>query len=108
MNPATLQREGSTLKLGGAVNSSTAADLYRDFETAFKELGRPADKGQQITLDCSGIESCDSTAVALLLAARRMAAAQGQVLSVAGLASQLGSLAHLYGVDELLDIPEII
>lgn len=108
MSSATLQREGVILRLGGAVNSITAADLYRDLKTAFRELAHSADKGQPVTLDCSGIESCDSSAVALLLAARRMAAEQGQSLAVAGLDGQVGSLAHLYGVDELLDIPEVI
>lgn len=105
MSSAILHREGAILRLGGAVNSGTAADLYRKLETAFREMAHSADKGQPVTLDCNGIESCDSTAVALLLAAHRMATAKGQPLTVAGLAAQVSSLAHLYGVDELLDLP---
>ena len=108
MNQATLLCEGSILKLGGAVNSSTAADLYRKLTDSFGALSGSAVKGQVIILDCSGIDSCDSSAVALLLAANRMAVAQGLALTVAGLTSQVESLAHLYGAGELLDLPAAI
>ncbi len=55
-------------------------------------------------VDCSKLESVDSSAVALLLAWLRAAQAKSCQLSVSGLPSSLLSLASLYGVDEMLPV----
>ena len=53
-------------------------------------------------VDCSGIGAFDSTAVAVLLALRRRAAAEGRTLVFAGLPARLEALAKLYEVEEIL------
>ena len=53
-------------------------------------------------IDCSQVESVDSSAVALLLAWLRAAQQKNLQLSVLGLPKSLASLASLYGVDVML------
>lgn len=56
-------------------------------------------------VDASELADFDSSAVALLLEARRRAAARGRALRIDGPPAQLVELARLYGVDELLGLP---
>lgn len=56
-----------------------------------------------VTLDASGVQSFDSAGLALLLACRRAAQAQGRSLRVQGWTPSLQSLAQVYGVMPLLD-----
>ena len=51
---------------------------------------------------CGGIGAVDSAAVALLLAVKRGAAAQGMPLAFTGVPAALATLASLYGVEEML------
>ena len=53
-------------------------------------------------VECSGIAAVDSAAVALLLAVRRGARAQGVTLVFTGVPAALATLARLYGVEEIL------
>lgn len=53
-------------------------------------------------LDASGVSTLDSSAIALLLECRRIAAAAGKTLPIEGLPAKLGELARLYGVADLL------
>ena len=53
-------------------------------------------------VDCSGIGAFDSTAVAVLLALKRRATAEGRALVFAGLPVRLEALARLYEVEEIL------
>lgn len=53
-------------------------------------------------VDCSGIDAFDSTAVAVLLALKRRAAAEGRQLVFTGLPARLEALAALYDVEEIL------
>ena len=53
-------------------------------------------------IDLERVEAVDSAGVALLLAWKRRAAAEGKPLAFAHLPSSLASLAQLYGVEELL------
>ncbi len=53
-------------------------------------------------LDASGLNTLDSSAIALLLECRRIAAAGGKSLPIDGLPAKLGELARLYGVADLL------
>ena len=53
-------------------------------------------------IDLERVEAVDSAGVALLLAWKRRAAAEGKPLAFAHLPPSLASLAQLYGVEELL------
>jgi len=68
------------------------------------ELLRQLGDGTEI-VDASELAEFDSSAVALLLEARRRAAARGRTLRIDGAPAQLVELARLYGVDELLGLP---
>jgi phospholipid transport system transporter-binding protein len=53
-------------------------------------------------IDASALRTFDTSAVALLLEARRRAQARGTTFTVRGANPKLMELARLYGVDELL------
>jgi phospholipid transport system transporter-binding protein len=53
-------------------------------------------------IDASALASLDSSAIALLLECRRIAAAQRKTLPIDAMPAKLGDLARLYGVAELL------
>lgn len=55
-------------------------------------------------IDASGLREFDTSALALLLQAKRQAQASGQVFEVRAAPPKLVQLAQLYGVDELLGI----
>ena len=58
--------------------------------------------GEGLLADASALQQFDSSALALLLEARRAAAARGQGFSVHGLPPRLAGLAALYGVADFL------
>jgi len=53
-------------------------------------------------IDASALKAFDSSTLALLLQARRLAQAAGREFSVKAAPEELGQLARLYGVEELL------
>ena len=53
-------------------------------------------------VECGGVAAVDSAAVALLLAVKRRAAAQGVRLVFTGVPVALATLASLYDVEEML------
>jgi phospholipid transport system transporter-binding protein len=57
-----------------------------------------------LRIDASALKAFDTSTVALLLQARRLAQAAGQGFEVQGAPPQLGLLARLYGVEELLSL----
>ncbi len=59
-----------------------------------------------LSIDASVLRSVDSSTLALLLQARRLAQAAGRTVVVSGAPPKLRQLAQLYGVDELLCLPE--
>ena len=54
-------------------------------------------------VDASATQDVDSSTIALLLQAQRLAQAAGRGFEVTGLPPKLLALARLYGVDSLLD-----
>jgi phospholipid transport system transporter-binding protein len=54
-------------------------------------------------VDFSGMTQADSSALAVVIALRRRAAAQGHRLTVQGIPASLRSLAVVYGIENLLD-----
>jgi phospholipid transport system transporter-binding protein len=57
-----------------------------------------------LTVDASALHNFDSSTIALLLQARRVAEAAGRGFAVTGAPAQLVELARLYGVDGLLSL----
>ncbi len=58
--------------------------------------------GEGLLADASALQQFDSSALALLLEARRTAIARGRGFALRGLPSRLAGLAALYGVADLL------
>ncbi|EYS85816.1 signal peptide protein [Cupriavidus sp. SK-4] len=84
------------LSLGTSLTNQNAAAVLRD------GLARLAQG--EVQVDCTGLAQVDSSAVAVLLAWNRAAAARNQALSLLGVLPQLSQLASLYGVDGLLGL----
>jgi phospholipid transport system transporter-binding protein len=53
-------------------------------------------------VDCAGIVTADSAAVAVLLSLKRRAASEGKAITFAHVPHALAALAALYGVDTIL------
>ncbi len=53
-------------------------------------------------VSCDGLEQVDSAAVAVLLAVKRRASAEGRALRIEGLPPALHALAAVYGVERML------
>jgi phospholipid transport system transporter-binding protein len=65
---------------------------------ALREDARTA----EYQLDLAGIDTFDSSLLALLLDLRRSASAEGKVLGIHNAPAKLTQLATLYGVNELI------
>ena len=89
-----ISREGDRLVLSGRLVMSTVPVLY---ETGLQHLA-----AADLLVDFSGVEAVDSSAVSMLLGWTRAAQKQGRNLRVKNMSADLTSLAHLYGVDEML------
>ena len=57
-------------------------------------------------VDASQLQAFDTSAIALLLEARRRAEARGATFRVTGAPPKLRELARLYGVEELLSLDD--
>lgn len=78
----------------GALTLDDAADVL----TASAALPLPLSG----MLDFSGVMHADSAALAIVIALKRRASAEGRTLSIVGLPASLHSLAVVYGVENLL------
>ena len=63
-----------------------------------------ADGDSTLRIDASQLKAFDSSTIALLMQARRLAQAAGRGFEVVGVPAQLAQLARLYGVEELLSL----
>lgn len=54
--------------------------------------------------DLSGLEHADSAALAVLLALKRRAAAEGAMLAFASVPDSIVSLARVYGIDTIVGV----
>jgi phospholipid transport system transporter-binding protein len=88
---------GERWLLAGALTVDTAASVL--------ESSRNAALPKSGIIDLSDVDAVDSAAVAVLLAWRRRAAVEGVELSFTGAPANLGALAELYGVEELVSRP---
>ncbi len=59
----------------------------------------------RLTLDASALQQFDSSALAVLLAGLRAASEQGGHITVQALPPRAASLARVYGLAELLQLP---
>ena len=60
-----------------------------------------------LTLDASALQHFDSSALAVLLAGLRAANQQGTRISVQGLPPRASSLAQVYGLADVLQLPTV-
>ena len=75
-----------------------AAALAAELPAALAQSSGP------FTVDASALKAYDTSTIALLLQAHRLAKAAGRGMAVTGVPLQLAQLAALYGVEELLSL----
>lgn len=90
------------LKLPAQLTHDQAEACVADLRRALPQALAEAGPGQPATLDASSLEHFDSSALAVVLACRRMALDAGRGLTIQGLPSRLRQLAGLYGIAELI------
>ena len=87
-----------SLKLPAQATLDHAAGLAETLPAALAEVVA----GEAFRIDASGLQSFDSSTLALLMQAHRLAQAAGRDFQVLGAPAQLTQLARLYGVEDLL------
>lgn len=80
------------------------ATLEQAAELAARLTAEVAQGSGVLTVDASALQAFDSSTIALLLQARRVAEAAGRGFAVTGAPPKLVELARLYGVDGLLSL----
>jgi phospholipid transport system transporter-binding protein len=88
---------GDRWMLAGALNVDTAANVL--------EASRDAELPASGIVSLARVDAVDSAAVAVLLAWRRRAIAEGKNLSFTDVPATLSALAELYDVEELISRP---
>lgn len=84
------------MQLPATATLQEASALVRSVEAALASGDGP------LEIDASTLGGFDTSLIAVLLQARRLAQAAGRALTVTGAPAQLAQLARLYGVDQLL------
>ncbi len=79
----------------GALTLDDAASVLEES----KQLALPANG----VVDFGGLMQADSAALAVMMALKRRAAAEGSALAIHGMPASLRSLAVVYGIDDLLE-----
>ncbi len=92
---ATAEREGTTLRLRGALNLGSVPGLQAVCRKAVSAAGLQVDLAQATEVD--------SSVLALLLALRRDTEGTGGTFAVQNAPAALRTLARLYGVEFLVD-----
>jgi phospholipid transport system transporter-binding protein len=88
------------MKLPEHATLEHAATLAATLPAAVSEVEK-AGSGV-LRIDASALKTFDSSTIALLMQARRLAQAAGRGFAVDQVPKQLAQLARLYGVEELL------
>lgn len=88
----------NALKLPPVLMHEQANDCLAQWGAQLPVLDKSA-----VEVDASSLEAFDSSALAVLLAFRRLLAAQGRTLQVTAMPQRLHQLADLYGVLDLLE-----
>jgi len=92
--------EGCVVRIQGAVNVDTSGTMRRLIAAALGSVP------PVITIDFSGVPYIDTSGLATLLEASRIARQQGTRLVVEGLRAQPRELLHFSQIDRLLEIAE--
>lgn len=79
-----------------------AGSLVFDDAAGVLEASRGLVLPESGRVDMSGLTHADSAALAVVIALKRRAVAEGRKLAIEGLPSSLHSLAVVYGVEDLL------
>lgn len=88
---------GLVLALVGELDSSTAPKA----QEAIRQLTLRT--GDQLIVDLSGLEFCDSSGIAALIAARSLAGRAGATIALAAVPRHLGKVLGLLGLADLFD-----
>jgi phospholipid transport system transporter-binding protein len=87
-----------TLQLPAAATLEHAAELALTLPAAVAGGSGP------LRVDAAALTAFDTSTIALLMQARRLASAAGRGFEVVGAPAKLAELARLYGVEELLSL----
>lgn len=88
------------LLLPATITIAEARDTLRMLTQAV-----PSETGAEITLDASGLQRFDTSALAVLLECKRLAQANGKRFALVRAPARLADLARLYGLEALLLSP---
>ena len=91
-----MRRDGTTLKLSGAVTLANVAQVLEEGLQQIRDGARTFDLGE--------VTELDSSLLAMLLAWLREAKQRHTALAFANLPQGLETIAQLYGVDRLLPV----
>lgn len=94
----------ASLQLPATVTLDEASALARSAEQALMQGVTPGGERPALLVDASGLHSFDTSVLAVLLHARRLAIGAGCAFELAAGPAKLGQLAALYGVAELLGL----
>lgn len=86
------------MRLPATATLEQAADLAASLPAAV------AEGTGVLRIDAGALRDCDTSTIALLLQARRLAQAAGRGFEVVAAPAKLAQLAQLYGVEELLSL----
>lgn len=88
----------NVFRINGALTIETAPGLMRQAT----EVLRGVANGATVEMNLSGVDACDSAAVAVLLEWRREAGRRNWELKFSGLPERLLSIARISDVDDLI------
>ncbi|MBE0486279.1 STAS domain-containing protein [Marinobacter sp.] len=91
---ATIELDGSTLRVAGAVDASTVVTLRNRGEALIQAAGG------SLAVDLSGLVTAHSVVLSMLLCWQRLALKNQTVLSFEGVSDRLRSLAALSNLDD--------
>jgi phospholipid transport system transporter-binding protein len=93
-----------TLQLPATATLAEASALVRSAEAALMEGVAPGGERAPLAVDASALQAFDTSVLAVLLQARRLALGASCAFELAGAPQKLTQLAQLYGVAELLGL----
>lgn len=91
-----IERNNNHLMVSGRLTMETASSLF--------STDLQAENNGPLVIDLKNVEAVDSAAVSLLLSWSRRAKRNNVAISFHNVPASLLSLAHLYGVEELLPV----
>ena len=92
------------MQLPATATLAEASALARDAEQALMQGVAAGGERAPLRVDASALASFDTSILAVLLQARRLALGAGCAFEVTGAPDKLAQLAQLYGVAELLGL----